>query len=666
VRADDDAQLEAFLAHAGQRLLTLAWLLCGDPGLARQWSRRVLEEVAARWGHRSLGDPVAYGRSALVSLHTRHERHRAHPAGPPEASPQPPRPTVSDGDPEHAVLLWALAQLTARERQAVVLERAEGLSCPSTAQAMRTRQAVVRRAGSEGWARLRGLVSPDGRPAPEDDVAGLVERAVTAGPRMHVDTDALLDDARSRRRRDRWRRGGWAVAVTATVALVAWVVPWGQGDEPVTARDRVAWDATADFEVDVVTGLGVPWPELGAARLVRPAGDEDFTLVVDPEGAATEVPSAGSADLPEGMDLFPVDGNTVLVSEGLYEAPAELDLTPWSPRLLEGAGENAATDDDDNDTDEAGVELSDGTGSVRVWVVDGRLRPDQIAGVRWLLSDEVVASSGDRVGGGDQRANTGPPDAGGRHAAVFLAVGQDNDYACATGGDGCAAAIAPLPADPRGYGPEPDIDSVHAQLVFDVDGELVTGEQLALVPGVTVRVPRRPELVQVYLPQRSVPSDGVDLLPTLLFETDLGPRWAGRPPPGRYETEAGETLTVSLDDDLGVWAAGCGSSIPALGIVGATVPRYLECTDRSEGTSPTRRYAVLVLPPALAAKAAPVRPGDVDVGTPTTVRLGQGLSLWVLPWSGEEDGPTETVPGRAPEVPFGVDPDGDGRSDDEP
>ncbi|CAN5364025.1 hypothetical protein BH23ACT6_BH23ACT6_17110 [soil metagenome] len=250
-------------------------------------------------------------------------------------------------------------------------------------------------------------------------------------------------------------------------------------------------------------------------------------------------------------------------------------------------------------------------------------------------------------------------------AATVPKASADGFAATSRGPDGSGLVVVSRPTDLGGEDDPPGVRGLDAEPVFIAGDRLVTAYELDLWNTETTDVPGRPDLVAVQV-QRGIPDRGVEIVPTVLFHTDAGLRWAGQPPPARHELDDGARITVSIDAGIGAWAAESDHAGHGLGRIGTTQVAYLESVDRGdEPATPTLYYAVLVLPSDVASSAVPIinRPGiDLDrviVGEPVTVDIGDGLSLWAVslnrPPGGTLDGLEEAL--------VGVDLDGDGVAD---
>jgi RNA polymerase sigma-70 factor (sigma-E family) len=135
-----DQDFEAFVVARSARLMHIAHMLCGDRGQAEDHAQTALEKAYAKWDRIQLADPFAYVRQVVINECRMSWRRRPVPDSPldPEAD-HGPGPATHVADPAVMVtqrldLLAALATLTGREREVVVLRYVERLSEAETAQ----------------------------------------------------------------------------------------------------------------------------------------------------------------------------------------------------------------------------------------------------------------------------------------------------------------------------------------------------------------------------------------------------------------------------------------------------------------------------------------------------------------------------------------------------
>lgn len=93
----------------------------------------------------------------------------------------------------------------------------------------------------------------------------------------------------------------------------------------------------------------------------------------------------------------------------------------------------------------------------------------------------------------------------------------------------------------------------------------------------------------------------VEILPTLLFQGERGPQWAGGGLPSTVEVE-GTQIRVSSEPNLQLWAANCATSDAVTGDIGSAVLVTIECTDPDGSVTPNI-FVASVLPTDVAATA---------------------------------------------------------------
>jgi RNA polymerase sigma-70 factor (sigma-E family) len=161
--ADRYEGFEAFVAQRGPALMRTATLLAGDRGHAEDALQEALTRVAMRWPRVVAGgDPEPYVRQALYSVAIDRWRWRSRRA--PERLGDVPDLQVAP-DPAAAVdsrvsVAAALARLTTRQRQVLVLRFYEDLTESQTAAAMRCSVSTVKSQTRHALERLRAL-APD-------------------------------------------------------------------------------------------------------------------------------------------------------------------------------------------------------------------------------------------------------------------------------------------------------------------------------------------------------------------------------------------------------------------------------------------------------------------------------------------------------------------------
>ena len=150
-----------FVAARGPVLMRTATLLTGDRGHAEDALQEALTRAAMRW--RSIRDnPEPYVRRTLYSVVIDRWRWRSRRV--PESAGEPPETasaTDAFDDADHRMVMRdALAKLTSRQRQVLVLRFYEDLTEVQTAGVMRCSVSTVKSQTRHALQRLREL-SPD-------------------------------------------------------------------------------------------------------------------------------------------------------------------------------------------------------------------------------------------------------------------------------------------------------------------------------------------------------------------------------------------------------------------------------------------------------------------------------------------------------------------------
>jgi RNA polymerase sigma-70 factor (sigma-E family) len=161
--ADRYEGFETFVAERGPALMRTASLLTGDRGLAEDALQEALTKVAMRWPSvRAGGDPEPYARRVLYSVAVDRWRWRSRRA--PERLGEVPDARAAadpaDDTDRRVTVAAALAQLTDRQRQVLVLRYYEDLTEAQTAAAMRCSVSTVKSQARHALERFRKL-APD-------------------------------------------------------------------------------------------------------------------------------------------------------------------------------------------------------------------------------------------------------------------------------------------------------------------------------------------------------------------------------------------------------------------------------------------------------------------------------------------------------------------------
>lgn len=160
---DIDGYGELF-ARTQVRLVRLAFLLCGDQRRAEDAVAEAFARVYPRWRRGGLDDADAYLRRAVVNqLRSGWRRllvERRHAS----AVSGDDRGQLADADAsaDREQMLWALAQLSPRQRAAIVLRFYEGMKETEVAEALGVPLGTVKSTVSRGLDHLRELLGEEG------------------------------------------------------------------------------------------------------------------------------------------------------------------------------------------------------------------------------------------------------------------------------------------------------------------------------------------------------------------------------------------------------------------------------------------------------------------------------------------------------------------------
>jgi RNA polymerase sigma-70 factor (sigma-E family) len=151
-----DPAFEAFARAENAALFRTALLMTGDVGLAEDLVQTALARVFARWSRLSAQDPYAYARRVIINLH--HDRWRQFRGREVLVDEPPERSARSDPAESSATrdaLVRALAELTLRERQIVVLRFVLDLSEADAAAELGVSVGTVKSTASRAVHKLR-------------------------------------------------------------------------------------------------------------------------------------------------------------------------------------------------------------------------------------------------------------------------------------------------------------------------------------------------------------------------------------------------------------------------------------------------------------------------------------------------------------------------------
>lgn len=158
-----DGEFQSFMIGRWPRLMRTAFLLTGEQHAAEDLVQSTLEKAFVAWRRvGSADDPEAYVRRVMINLHARRHRRRLKEFLAPRDDSGPVREIADTGDriaqaDDRRALLTALAQLPARQREAVVLRYWEDLSETQAAEAMGCSVGTVKSNAAKGIAKLRAI-----------------------------------------------------------------------------------------------------------------------------------------------------------------------------------------------------------------------------------------------------------------------------------------------------------------------------------------------------------------------------------------------------------------------------------------------------------------------------------------------------------------------------
>ena len=161
-RYDD---LAAFLEVRGDALLRTAVLLAPGQQAGEDLLQEALERLLRKW-HKLDGDPEGYLRRIMYNRAVDRWRSRYRR---PETLGLPAEIAVADHVSRldlRLTLIHALAQLTPRQRAAIVARYWEDLSEAETAEALGCSVSAVKSAASRGLRALRDVIGPDAEYVP--------------------------------------------------------------------------------------------------------------------------------------------------------------------------------------------------------------------------------------------------------------------------------------------------------------------------------------------------------------------------------------------------------------------------------------------------------------------------------------------------------------------
>ncbi|MFE4961389.1 SigE family RNA polymerase sigma factor [Streptomyces sp. NPDC056660] len=156
-------EFQSFMIGRWPRLMRTAYLLTGEQHAAEDLVQSTLERVFVAW--RKVGsadDPEAYVRRVMMNAHARRHRRKLKEFLAPKDDSGLVREVPDTGDriaqaDDRGALLKALAQLPARQREAVVLRYWEDLTETQAAEAMGCSVGTVKSNAAKGIAKLRAI-----------------------------------------------------------------------------------------------------------------------------------------------------------------------------------------------------------------------------------------------------------------------------------------------------------------------------------------------------------------------------------------------------------------------------------------------------------------------------------------------------------------------------
>lgn len=153
MRASGRESFEAWAMARQQTFVRNAFLMTGDFQRAEDLVQEALIRAAERWGVLQTGNPDAWVRTVMYRQHVSWWRRTRH-----ELTVERVPDAATHSDIETGLLLRdALAQLTARQREVVILRFIEDLSVADAAAALGVTQGTVKKQTSVALGRLREI-----------------------------------------------------------------------------------------------------------------------------------------------------------------------------------------------------------------------------------------------------------------------------------------------------------------------------------------------------------------------------------------------------------------------------------------------------------------------------------------------------------------------------
>ena len=159
MRADHEAEFEAFVAARSDALLRVGFLLTADRGHAEDLLQTALLKAYRHWGRISGEDPYPYVRRVLVTSAASWRRRRATQEIVALPAHEWSEPDRTDDVAERDRMATALATLPPRMRAVLVLRYGEDLGEAATAAALGCSVNTVKSQTTRGLARLRAALA---------------------------------------------------------------------------------------------------------------------------------------------------------------------------------------------------------------------------------------------------------------------------------------------------------------------------------------------------------------------------------------------------------------------------------------------------------------------------------------------------------------------------
>ena len=159
-----EAEFREFVAGRSAALLRVAFLICGDAGLAEDLLQTALTRTYLAW--RRLGGMVsveAYARRVLVNTATSWWRRRWRAERPTGVVPERPVADRTDAYADRDEVWQLLQSLPARQRAVIVLRYYDDMSEAEIAAALELSIGTVKSHASRALATLRGRLGDDVR-----------------------------------------------------------------------------------------------------------------------------------------------------------------------------------------------------------------------------------------------------------------------------------------------------------------------------------------------------------------------------------------------------------------------------------------------------------------------------------------------------------------------